>query len=132
MIIMSILAGLLSTMNVFAVSYDHVRLHINDIYMVLLMTGWMTLLNNYMHDTSLFMPIISIFVMVYCIRTQFLVNDVQFLKGMIPHHSMAIQMARNTLLKTHNPKIKKLASDIITAQTTEIRIMNDLLKTYGL
>ena len=36
MIFISLIAGLLSTMNVWAAKFDHIRIHLNDIYMACL------------------------------------------------------------------------------------------------
>ena len=92
MIIMSILAGFLSTMNVWANSRSHVRFHLNDVYMVALMTSWMVLFDSLYHNNSVFIAIglVSALTFLYLIRNQVFINKSQFLNGMIPHHSMAI------------------------------------------
>ena len=135
MIIIMFVAGYLSNMNIFASSINHVRLHLNDLYMVLLMTGWMVLLMtltdyNHMHDsnTILITTIIFIAIILYLIRTQTFIDDKQFLNGMIPHHSQAILMAQKIKQKTKNPEIIKLADNIITSQYNEIQIMDNMLK----
>ena len=46
---------------------------------------------------------------------------------MIPHHSSAILMANKIKQKTSNKNIIKLADNIISSQTCEIKYMNDLL-----
>ena len=50
--------------------------------------------------------------------------DNDFVAGMIPHHEGAIDMARIELKYGKNPQIRKLARDIIAAQTKEIALMN--------
>ncbi len=57
--------------------------------------------------------------------------DVDFVKGMIPHHQGAIDMAK--ILKEHgkDPELQKLADDIIIAQEKEIAFMKDWLKKNG-
>jgi len=42
---------------------------------------------------------------------------------MIPHHASAIEMAEFALENTNNPKIEKLASNIVEAQKREISQM---------
>jgi uncharacterized protein (DUF305 family) len=42
---------------------------------------------------------------------------------MIPHHQSAIEMAQVAHRQSDNPKIKKLAEDIVEAQTREITQM---------
>ena len=49
--------------------------------------------------------------------------DVDFVKGMIPHHQGAIDMARVLLQHGKDADLKKLANDIIKAQETEIASM---------
>jgi uncharacterized protein (DUF305 family) len=49
--------------------------------------------------------------------------DVDFFKGMIPHHQGAIDMANVVLKYGKNSETKKLAEEIIKAQETEIAFM---------
>jgi len=56
--------------------------------------------------------------------------DVDFVRGMIPHHQGAIAMAKIVLEHGADPEIKKLARDIIAAQETEIAWMKDWLATH--
>jgi uncharacterized protein (DUF305 family) len=53
--------------------------------------------------------------------------DVDFIKGMIPHHQGAIDMANVLLKYGKDPVTRKLAEDIVTAQQSEIAMMNDWL-----
>lgn len=56
--------------------------------------------------------------------------DKEFVREMIPHHQMAVMMA--TMLKngTERSEMKKLADDIIAAQTKEIDLMRQWLKNW--
>ncbi len=57
--------------------------------------------------------------------------DVDFVKGMIPHHRGAIDMAKVVLQYGKDAEIKKLAEGIIAAQETEIAFMKDWLAKKG-
>lgn len=71
--------------------------------------------------------ILSIFVSVFLLREQILVDDNQWLKRMISHHSTALTTSHIIFNKTSNPKIKKLAEDIINTQNKEIDVMKSML-----
>ncbi len=57
--------------------------------------------------------------------------DVDFVKGMIPHHQGAIDMARVVLQHGKDPQLKTLANSIIADQEREIAMMRDWLKAKG-
>ncbi|OKH39795.1 DUF305 domain-containing protein [[Phormidium ambiguum] IAM M-71] len=58
-------------------------------------------------------------------RNQALIADVNFMKSMIPHHSIAINNARKASIS--DPRVRKLADEIIESQVREIVVMQSLL-----
>ena len=57
--------------------------------------------------------------------------DVDFVKGMIPHHAGAVDMAKTVLAFGKDPEVRKLAEEIVKAQESEIALMQGWLKKNG-
>ena len=57
--------------------------------------------------------------------------DTVFVEEMIPHHQMAVMMASMLKDGTQRSEMKKLAEDIITAQTNEIEQMRAWLTEWS-
>lgn len=123
MFFIMILSGLLSTMNVWVNKIDDIRFSINDVYMTLLMTGWMFLFTGliYQQLDIFFIGLPMVIITIWCIRTQFLVTETQYKLGMIPHHSMAVHMSKKLLEKENN--IAPFLQNIIKTQENEIMIL---------
>ena len=71
------------------------------------------------YQWAIFITIIS--------RDQLFVDDKQWLRRMISHHSTALTTTHKIYNKTDNPKIKKLAKEIIDTQEKEITQMKSML-----
>ncbi|MGE5682022.1 MAG: DUF305 domain-containing protein [Bacillota bacterium] len=59
-------------------------------------------------------------------REQVLIDDLGFMKSMIPHHSIAINNARKASIS--DPRVRKLADGIIESQVSEISEMKLLIE----
>jgi hypothetical protein len=127
MLICSVLAGYGSTMNMWADKWEDVRFNLNDFYMIGLMTGWMFFfmgLFTLRLDKCIF-GLIFVVLFFILIRTQAFVTEIQYLKSMIPHHSMAVLMSKRLEKKPNS--IQHLLDQIIQTQQKEIHIMKSYL-----
>lgn len=66
------------------------------------------------------------------VRSQLTIDDIDYMEGMIPHHSIAILTSERAQIE--DPRVRELADEIIDAQRREIRemewLINDI-KTNG-
>ncbi|UNG20969.1 DUF305 domain-containing protein [Stutzerimonas zhaodongensis] len=61
----------------------------------------------------------------WIIRSQATVGDAEYMKAMIPHHSIAIMTSERAQIT--DPRVRKLADEIIAAQRREISEMKYLI-----
>ncbi|MBB6609719.1 DUF305 domain-containing protein [Pontibacter sp. Tf4] len=116
--------------------FDHVYLNLNRLYMALLMVSPMALvmlgfMSGMYKNKQLNIIIVVVSIVVFAgtlfmLRKQALVDDEQFLKSMIPHHSSAILVSQEASIK--DPEVKKLTEQIIESQEKEIAEMKAILK----
>jgi hypothetical protein len=75
--------------------------------------------------------ILSISVSILLLLKQLLVDDKQWLRRMIPHHSTALTTTTKLLEKNDNfkdnPNLYRLAKEIIDTQEKEIQLMKSML-----
>lgn len=62
----------------------------------------------------------------WLVRSQITVDDVDYMEGMIPHHSIAILTSDRAGIE--DPRVRELADEIIEAQRIEIREMEWLIE----
>jgi hypothetical protein len=64
-------------------------------------------------------------VSLWLVRSQQTVTDVAYMEAMIPHHSIAVLTSERAHIR--DPRVRKLADDIIEAQVREIGEMERLI-----
>ncbi|GAA4904763.1 MULTISPECIES: DUF305 domain-containing protein [Mucilaginibacter] len=132
----------LSFMIMYAVMYlnvyewDHIYLNLTRFYMTLLMICPMAVLmlmmmrNMYTDRKKNFLIMVFSIVIfgtaLWGVRLQIAVGDIQWMKGMIPHHSIAVLTSKNAELK--DPEVRKLADSIVKAQQAEIIQMKKMIE----
>lgn len=57
--------------------------------------------------------------------------DIDFARGMIPHHQAAIDMAQIVIEHGKDPEIRKLAEEIVAAQEAEIKQLEAWLEKHA-
>lgn len=125
MFFIMVASGLLTTMNIWVDKVDDIRFSINDVYMTLLMTGWMFLFMGLTYkEVGVFLFGLSLIVVnIWFIRSQFMISEQQYKLGMIPHHSMAVHMSRKMLEKDLSTSTTQIVKNIIKTQENEIEIL---------
>lgn len=129
MFVIMFVAGLLTTMNIYATGFDDMRWSLNDVYMSFMMCGWMFLIWGIVYQLAkqVLLGLLLLTVSFYGIRNQFLISPNQYIKGMIPHHSMAVTMSKELFKNQQvSPQLTLLATNIIKTQQNEINFMKNL------
>lgn len=114
---------------------DHVTYSETRLYMALLMGGVMAIImlafmlsmyTNSKANIAIFAGAALTFaVSLWLVRSQETVQDVSWMSAMIPHHSIAILTSERAEIS--DPRVRKLADEIIEAQRKEIAEMKALI-----
>ena len=135
-LVMVIIGILFNPMNILAYRFDDLFLSLTLFYGGLLMASNMIWAHEIVHYfsygslnyfTFFFGIILSVIISIFLLRKQLLVNDKQWLKRMISHHSTALTTSKIIAKKTKNRNIKKLANEIINVQEKEIKLMKSMI-----
>ena len=122
-------------MYLYSYAFDHVYFSEMRSYMALYMGAMMAVVmlafmlgmyRSHWANIAIFTSAALVFVgSVYLVRSQATVEDVSWMKAMIPHHSIAIMTSARANIS--DPRVRKLADDIISAQELEIAEMKALI-----
>ena len=135
-IVMVIVGMLFNPMNILAYRFSDLYISTTLFYGGLLMASNMVWAHELVHylamghfNVNIFSIGIvgSILISTLLLRRQFLIDDKQWLRRMISHHSTALTTTHKIYITTDNPKLKKLANEIIQTQEKEISLMKSML-----
>ena len=95
--------------------------------MALLMLAFMRhMLTSTKANTVIVILAAAVFALsLWLVRSQATVDDLSYMKAMIPHHSIAIMTSKRANIT--DPRVRKLADGIIEAQVREIGEMKSLI-----
>ena len=135
-IVMTFVGIFFNPMNILAYNVNDLYLSLTLFYGGLLMASNMLWAHEIVHYFSMNMFNIQVFLLgiilstiisIFLLRNQLFVDDNQWLKRMISHHSTALTTSYNINNKTKNNRIKLLSQEIIDTQKREIKLMKKLI-----
>ena len=116
-------------------SLDHVFFSETRLYMAFVMGATMAIvmllfmLNMYENQSAnvaILVGSVAVFALsLWLVRSQETVDDVSYMRAMIPHHSVAILTSSRAHIR--DPRVRELADNIIEAQVREIDEMKRLI-----
>ncbi|MEZ5514432.1 MAG: DUF305 domain-containing protein [Steroidobacteraceae bacterium] len=121
-------------------SFEHVYFSETRAYMALVMGASMAVVmllfmlgmyRNSRANSAILLGSVAVFALaLWLVRSQQTVQDVAYMKAMIPHHSIAILTSRRAEIS--DPRVRRLADEIIEAQLREIDEMQQLIRQLEL
>ncbi|OXS61483.1 protein of unknown function (DUF305) [Bacillus sp. V-88] len=115
---------------------DHIFFSESRAYMAVLMGASMAVImllfmqnmlkNRKINRGIIVSSTVLFFLSLYLLRSQTLVDDVDYMEAMIPHHSIAILTSERAQIT--DPRVRDLADGIIKAQKKEIAEMKKLIE----
>lgn len=116
--------------------FDHARFSETRLFMTLMMGAAMTLImlffmrgmyKNKRVNAAIYVGAgVMLLLSIWLVRSQITVSDVDYMEGMIPHHSIAILTSERAQIE--DPRVRELADAIIEAQRREINEMEWLIE----
>jgi len=94
--------------------------------MIIMLAFMLNMYKNRKANIAIFAGAILLFAAaLWLVRSQVTVSDVDYMEGMIPHHSIAILTSERAQIK--DVRVRELADEIIEAQRREIKEMEWLI-----
>lgn len=116
-------------------AFDHIFFSQTRAWMALVMGAAMAVVmmlfmfgmyQNRVLNLAIILGAVVVFaISLWLVRSQTTVGEVSYMKAMIPHHSIAIMTSERADIR--DPRVRKLADEIIDAQVREIDEMRRLI-----
>lgn len=134
-LVMIIVGVLFNPMNALAYRINDLYLSLTLFYGGILMASNMVWGHEIIHFISMghfniYVFIIGVLLSIFTtiiVRQQLFIDDKQWLRRMISHHSTALTTSQKIYNRTTDSKLKNLAKDIIETQEKEIELMKTML-----
>ena len=117
-------------------AWDHIFFSETRLYMALVMGATMAVImlafmqgmyKNRGMNIGIYVGSVAVFVIaLWLVRSQTTVDQVSYMRAMIPHHSIAILTSERATIT--DPRVRELADEIIEAQRREIDEMKALIE----
>ena len=125
------------TMYLNTYEFDHVYFSLTRFYMtclgistmaVIMLSLMLKMYKNRKKNIAIYVGSLALFLgALGLVRAQApIVDDVLYMRAMIPHHSIAILTSKRADID--DPEVRKLADDIIKAQEKEIKMMKEYIQ----
>jgi len=88
----------------------------------------MIIIMDYRNIQHLSIYICLLILCIFLYKIQFGVNDKNYIREMIEHHSMALLTSKQIIKKTDNSYVADIAQRIINTQESEIQEMRNIIK----
>jgi hypothetical protein len=94
---------------------------------IIMLTFMLSMYTSPWTNVGIYVASVLVFaVALWLVRSQETVQDVSYMRAMIPHHSIAILTSERAEIS--DPRVRRLADEIIEAQRKEIAEMESLIR----
>ena len=110
----------------FSETRSYMALYMGAVMAVIMLAFMLGMYTNRSANIAIFIGSVAIFASsLFLVRSQTTVDDTSWMRAMIPHHSIAIMTSERANIS--DPRVRKLANDIVEAQRLEIAEMKALI-----
>jgi uncharacterized protein (DUF305 family) len=94
---------------------------------VIMLSFMMSMYKNTRVNIAIYAGSVIVFALaLWLVRSQASISDVEYMQAMVPHHSIAIMTSKRARIT--DPRVRKLADEIIESQLREISEMKYLIE----